>query len=125
MKLIPTLKPGGTLFLEEPDGHCIDTLDTTAWHDLTMRVFGIIDRRGSDILWARGLPERVLPRAELRNIRADVDLPYFQGGSNQAEFWKLTWAKVHDTVADTGIDVAQCNRELAPCSMISRRSFPD
>ena len=111
-KLIPTLKPGGTLFLEEPDGHAIDTLDTTAWHDLTMRVFGIIDGRGSDILWARGLPARVLSLG-LRNIRADVDLPYFQGGSNQAEFWKMTWAKVRDTVADTDIDVDRCNRELA------------
>jgi hypothetical protein len=49
----------------------------------------------------------------LRDIRADVDLPYFQGGSNQAEFWKMTWAKVRDTVADSGIDVARWNRELA------------
>jgi SAM-dependent methyltransferase len=111
-KLIPTLRPGGTLFLEEPDGQSVDTLDTSAWHDLTMRVFGIIEGRGSDVLWARGLPERVLSLG-LRDIRADVDLPYFQGGSNQAEFWKMTWAKVRDTVADSGIDVARWNRELA------------
>ena len=111
-KLIPTLKPGGTLFLEEPDGHAIDTLDTTAWHNLTMRVFDLIDARGSDILWARGLPERVLSLG-LRDIRVDVDLPYFQGGSSHAEFWKMTWSKVRDTVADTGIDVDQWNRELA------------
>lgn len=111
-KLIPALKPGGTLFLEEPDGHSIDTLDKTPWHDLTMRVFDIIDRRGSDILWARRLPERVLSLG-MRNVRADVDLPYFQGGSNHAEFWKMTWGKVRDTAADTGIDLDQWNRELA------------
>ena len=111
-KLIPTLKPGGTLFLEEPDGHAIDTLDESEWHDLTMRVFDIIDRRGSDILWARGLPARALSLG-LHDIRADVDLPYFRGGSNHAEFWKMTWAKVRDTVADTSIDVDRWNRELA------------
>jgi hypothetical protein len=33
-----------------------------------MRVFGIIDRRGSDILWVRGLPERALSLG-MRNIR--------------------------------------------------------
>ena len=111
-KLIATLKPGGTLFLEEPDGHSIDTLDDSEWHDLTMRVFDIIDQRGSDILWARELPARVLSLG-LNNIRAEVDLPYFQGGSNHAEFWKLTWAKVRDSAAGTRIDVAQWNRELA------------
>jgi SAM-dependent methyltransferase len=110
-KLISTLKPGGTLFLEEPDGHSIATLDATEWHDLTMRVFGIIERRGSNILWARGLPARVLSLG-LRNIRVEVDLPYFQGGSNQAEFWKMTWAKVRDT-AGAGSDAEQWNRELA------------
>jgi 2-polyprenyl-3-methyl-5-hydroxy-6-metoxy-1,4-benzoquinol methylase len=111
-KLIATLKPGGMLFLEEPDGHSVDTLDTSAWHDLTMRVLDIIDRRGSDILWARGLPARVLSLG-LRIVRADVDLPYFQGASNQAEFWKMTWAKVRDTVVATGIDVERWNSELA------------
>jgi ubiquinone/menaquinone biosynthesis C-methylase UbiE len=118
-KLIPALKPGGTLFLEEPDGHSIDTLDNSAWHDLTMRIFDIIDRRGSNILWARGLPQRVLSLG-LHSVRADVDLPYFQGGSNQAEFWKMTWAKVRDTVADTGIDVARWDRELAALDDRSR-----
>lgn len=121
-KLIPALKRGGTLFLEEPDGHSIDTLDTSAWHDLTTRIFGIIDRRGSDILWARGLPARLLSLG-LDGIRADVDLPYFQGGSNQAEFWKMTWGKVRDTVADTGIDVPRWNRELAVLDDRSRM-FP-
>jgi hypothetical protein len=48
----------------------------------------------------------------LRNIRVEVDLPYFQGGSNQAEFWKMTWAKVRDT-AGAGSDAEQWNRELA------------
>lgn len=110
-KLILALKPGGTLFLEEPDGHSIDTLDATEWHDVTMRVFGIIEQRGSDILWARGLPARVLSLG-MRDIRAEVDLPYFQGGSNHAEFWKMTWGKVRDTLASTDIDVDQWNREL-------------
>lgn len=110
-KLIPTLKPGGTLFLEEPDGGSVDALDDSPWHDLTMRVFYVIERRGSDILWARTLPQRVLSLG-MENVRVDVDLPYFQGGSNQAEFWKMTWAKVRDTVGDTVIDVDQWNREL-------------
>ena len=111
-RLILTLKAGGTLFLEEPDGHSIDTLDKGPWHDLTMRVLDIIDGRGSDVLWARGLPERVVSLG-LRKVRAEIDLPYFQGGSHQADFWKMTWAKVRDTVADTDIDLARWNRELA------------
>jgi len=121
-RLIPALKPGGTLFLEEPDGHSIETLDNGAWRDLTMRVFDIIERRGSDVLWARALPERVLSFG-LRNVRVDVDLPFFQGGSNHAEFWKMTWGKVRDTVADTGIDVAGWNRDLAVLDDASRM-FP-
>jgi SAM-dependent methyltransferase len=111
-KLISTLRPGGTLFLEEPDGHAIETLDDTPWHDLTMRVFSIIEQRSSDILWARNLPARVLSLG-LSNLRVDVDLPYFQGGSNHAEFWKMTWAKVRDTVRGADNDVDRWNRELA------------
>jgi len=121
-KLIPTLKPGGTLFLEEPDGHSIETLDDTEWHHLTMRVFNIIERRGSDILWARGLPARVASLG-MRNVRAEVDLPYFQGGSNHAEFWKMTWGKVRDSLTGVDIDVDQWNRELAVLDDRSRM-FP-
>jgi hypothetical protein len=41
------VKPGKTLFLEEPDMHTVETLDRTGWHDVSMRVLPVVAPRGS------------------------------------------------------------------------------
>ncbi len=111
-KLIDVLKPGGTLFLEEADVHPIDTLDHTGWRDVSRRVFPIIARRGSKVDWARDLPY-LLVRLGLEGLRAEAEHPYFFGGSELSEFWKISWRRVRDGVAESGDDVAAWDRDLA------------
>jgi len=112
VKLVASLKPGGTLFLEESDGHPIETLDRTPWRDVSERVLDIIRRRGTDPEWARDLPYKMAPLG-LGNVRAEAETPYFHGGSDIAQFWKISWSLVRDGVAAAGADVSQWNRELA------------
>jgi SAM-dependent methyltransferase len=112
LKLIELLKPGGTLFLEEADCNPVETLDRTGWRDVSRRVFPIIAVRGSKVDWARDLPY-TLVQLGLRQLRAEAEHPYFFGGSDLAEFWKISWKRVRDGVAAAGGDVAEWDRELA------------
>jgi SAM-dependent methyltransferase len=112
LKLIDLLKPGGTLFVEESDSHPIETLDGTGWRDVSRRVFPIIALRGSKVDWARDLPYLVA-QLGLRRLRAEAEHQYFFGGSELAEFWKISWKRVRDGVAASGGDVADWDRELS------------
>jgi len=49
----------------------------------------------------------------LRRLRAEAEHPYFFGGSDLAEFWKISWKRVRDGVATSGGDIAEWDRELA------------
>src|SRR5262245_14868733 len=111
-KLVAWLAPGGTLFVEEPDGISVRTLDRTGFRALSERVFEIIHARGSNPDWSRDLPF-MMPPLGLRNVRAEAETPYFSGASELAEFWRISWGRVRDAVAQTGADVSQWDRELA------------
>jgi 2-polyprenyl-3-methyl-5-hydroxy-6-metoxy-1,4-benzoquinol methylase len=111
-KLAACLAPGGMLFLEEPDAISVRTLDRTAFLTLSSRVFEIVQPRGSDPDWARDLPFKMASLG-LANMRAEAETPYFHGASELAEFWRISWGRVRDTVAESGADVAQWDRELA------------
>jgi SAM-dependent methyltransferase len=111
-RLIELLKPGGTLFVEEADANPIETLDRTGWRDVSRRVFPIIALRGSQVDWARDLPYLVA-QLGLHRVRAAAEHPYFFGGSDLAEFWKISWKRVRDGVEAAGGDVAGWDRELA------------
>jgi SAM-dependent methyltransferase len=110
--LIDLLKPGGTLFLEEPDAHPMLTLGPLGWRDLAARVFEVMWRHGSHAEWARDVPDMV-SQLGLRTVRAESEFPYFHGGSGLAEFWKRSWSRVRDEEAASGVDVSQWDRELA------------
>jgi SAM-dependent methyltransferase len=112
LKLIEVLKPGGTLFLEEADANPVETLDRTGWRDVSRRVFPIIALHGSKVDWARDLPYLVV-QLGLRCMRAEAEYSYFFGGSGQAEFWKISWKRVRDSVEAAGGDVTDWDRELA------------
>jgi SAM-dependent methyltransferase len=111
-KLADCLAPGGRLFLEEPDATSVRTLDRTGFLALSLRVFEIIRLRGSDPEWARDLPFKMTSLG-LGNVRAEGETPYFHGASELAEFWRISWKKVRDAVAESGVDVTQWDRELA------------
>ena len=112
MKLVEWLAPGGTLFVEEPDGISVRTLDRTGFRTLSLRVFEIIHARGSNPDWSRDLPFKMASLG-LTNVRAEGETPYFPGRSELAEFWRISWGRVRDAVAQTGADVTQWDRELA------------
>jgi hypothetical protein len=111
-KLVAAPKPGGTLFLEEPDCLPVQGLDRTGFHYVSMRVFSIVRERGSESFWARELPHMVAALG-LRLLRATGEVPYFGGASELAEFWKMSWERVRDGVAASGGDVSAWDRELA------------
>lgn len=111
-KLIELVKPGGIIFLEEPDALPVLALDRSGWRDLSARVFDVISKRGSNVEWGRDMPS-ALSALGLRNLRAESEFPYFNGGSDLAEFWKQSWSRVRDGVAAAGADVSHWDRELA------------
>jgi SAM-dependent methyltransferase len=119
LRLIELLKPGGCLFLEEADGNPVETLDRTGWGDVSRRVFPVIAQRGSKVDWARDLPY-VFVQLGLEGLRAEAEYPYFFGGSELAEFWKISWKRVRDGVAAAGGDVTEWDRELAELDDPSR-----
>jgi hypothetical protein len=80
--------------------------------DVSRRVFPIIALRGSKVDWARDLPYIVVELG-LRRLRAEAEHPYFFGGSDLAEFWKISWKRVRDRVAASGGEIAEWDRELA------------
>lgn len=112
VRLGSLLKPGGRMLLEEGDGLPIDALDESPFRPLTGRVFATILPRGSDARWARRLPQIVVA-AGLTVLSAEADWEWFWGGSPVAEFWKISWTRVRDAVAEAGGDVTQWDRELA------------
>ena len=103
---------GGTLFVEEPDAISVRTLDRSGFRSLSLRVFEIVQSRGSHPDWSRDLPFKMTSLG-LGNVRAEGETPYFRGASELAEFWRLSWGRVRDAVAQTGTDITQWDRELA------------
>ena len=88
-KFADCLAPGGTLFLEEPDAISVRTLDRTGFRTLSLRVFDIVEPRGSHPDWARGLPF-TMASLGLGNVRAEGEARYFHGASELAEFWRIS-----------------------------------
>jgi SAM-dependent methyltransferase len=111
-KLSDCLAAGGTLFLEEPDAISVRTLDRTGFGTLSSRVFEIIQARGSHPDWAHDLPYKMASLG-LGSVRAEGETPYFHGASELAEFWRISWGRVRDALAESGTDVTQWDRELA------------
>jgi SAM-dependent methyltransferase len=111
-RLVDCLSSGGTLFLEEPDAISVRTLDRTGFRTVSLRIFEIVQLRGSHPDWAQDLPFKMTSLG-LGNVRVEGETPYFHGASELAEFWRISWGRVRDAVAQTGTDVTEWDRELA------------
>ena len=73
---------------------------------LCLRVFEIVQQRGSHPDWGRDLLFKMASLG-LGNVRAEGETPYFHGASELAEFWRISWARVRDAVAESGADVTR------------------
>lgn len=85
-KLVGTLAPAGTLFLEEGDAFPLEASRS----ELLRRVWEQPAKRWR---WARALPER-LQEMGLVDVRIDVEAPIFQGGSPRAQFYASSIATI-------------------------------
>jgi SAM-dependent methyltransferase len=113
-----SLKPGGWLLVEEhelfptqmePGG---PSLYTRLWKAL--RELG--HRRGMDSAWARRVPA-LLQQLGLQQVGTDVDMPFFNGGSPAAEFWRLTAEQLLPQMEAQGLLTRQ---ELAEATTLMR-----
>jgi len=90
-QLAASLKPGGWLLVEEHESFpaLLEKGVPPAYPRLWEAMFEAGHRRGMDGAWARKVPG-LLRKLGLEQVGTDVDVPFFQGGSPAAEFWRLT-----------------------------------
>ena len=100
-RLCATLRPGGTLMLEEADVYPILAAETGPYRDAWLAFRRAYLLAGTNDEWARDLPLR-LARRGLIDVQAEVDVRLFRGGSTEAQFWSLTWEQVRDRVVAVG-----------------------
>ena len=113
-KLVDCLALGGTLFVEEPDSISVRTLDRSGFiRSLSLRVFEIVSITRIRTRTGVVISPFKMTSLGLGNVRAEGEHPYFRGASELAEFWRLSWGRVRDAVAQTGTDITQWDSELA------------
>ena len=101
VKLISALRPGGWILCEENDSFPIIGAATGNYKEAWISFIRGMEAPGVNPTWVRTLPS-LLEQLGLKNIRTDVDVPFFRGGSAEAEFWKLTWIQSIDRVVASG-----------------------
>jgi hypothetical protein len=113
--LVAALRPGGVLLIEDGDHFPIQALDTGLHAEVVEAFLDSAVRAGMAKDWARQLPAE-LHRRGLQDIWADCQVPLFEGGSVQAEFWRLTVAQVRELIVAEGISpqrIDEWDRRLA------------
>jgi SAM-dependent methyltransferase len=101
-RLVGALRPGGLLMLEEDDIHPVLATASGPYRDAWDAFLTGMRSGGTDPEWARGLPDR-LEVLGLLDVGAELDGQLFRGGSEQAEFWSLTWLQGRDRVVAMGV----------------------
>lgn len=100
-RLVAILRPGGVVLLEEHDVFPIQaTADGAYGATWSVFIHGM-EAGGVAPSWVRILPARC-ESLGLVDIATDVDVPFFRGGSPEAEFWQLTWLQAVDRVVAAG-----------------------
>ena len=129
-KLISALKPGGWLVLEEHDKYGTFTLmsENLAFAKALYMLTKTVESNGGSLSWARNLPT-LLQDAGLMDVDAEIDAPFFRGGSAYACFWGHSFEELRDKIMiqgmageDVDMAVAQandCNLWLSCHAMIA------
>ena len=105
-RLIAALRPGGCLFLEEPDRYPIEALGSGLYRQTWEALFSRLSRAGMDLAWARALPVLLHSRG-LAGVEADSELRFVEGGSPDADFQRLTVSQLRETDLTRGIPAEQ------------------
>jgi len=100
-KLVSALRPGGWILCEEHDIFPIIGAATGIYKDAWLSFARGMVAAGVNPTWVRTLPSS-LEQLGLLNIMTDVRVPFFRGGSHEAQFWKLTWMQSKDKVVASG-----------------------
>jgi len=100
-KLVAALRPGGWILCEEQDIFPIIGAATGNYKDAWLSFARGMEAAGVNPTWVRTLPSS-LEQLGLLNIMTDVRVPFFRGGSYEAQFWKLTWMQSMDKVVASG-----------------------
>lgn len=96
-KLVRTLRPGGTLLLEEMGMTCAFESDDIFRRALDAMYRPILEvRAGMDLCWADTLPDLLEPLG-LIDVGSARDRMTFTGGSVLAEFFRVTWQQYLET----------------------------
>jgi len=102
-RLIEKVAPGGAILCEEYD--VFPVLGTTegAYQEAWSAFGRAMASKGVSPTWIRTVPAR-MEALGLAEIRTDVDVPLFRGGSREAEFWQLTWRQTFDMMVASGVN---------------------
>ncbi|MEM9592407.1 MAG: methyltransferase [Pseudomonadota bacterium] len=102
LKLATTVKPGGVLFVQEPDFHPVLNTDNPAVRDFWQGFLAWSATRGIDYFVGRKLAP-ALSAAGMTTIDVHGETILFQGGSAYARFWLLTFEELRDPILSSGL----------------------
>ena len=111
-RLVSALRPGGRLFLEDvvfggPHLSLVAPMMVPAAAGLVMArameaVAGGFRAAGADPLYGLLLPERMVD-AGLVDVEAELTTLLVRGGSERAQFYRLSLAELHDRLVEAGL----------------------
>ncbi|MHB8669700.1 MAG: class I SAM-dependent methyltransferase [Acidimicrobiales bacterium] len=100
-RLVATVAPGGFVLFEEHDVFPIQAAADGAYGAAWSVFVRAVEAGGVAPTWVRSLPARC-ESLGLVDVATDVDVPFFCGGSPEAEFWQLTWLQTMDRILGAG-----------------------
>ena len=101
-QLLAALRPGGVLLLEDADHFPVAALGSGLYAEVFEAFIDSAVQAGMAKDWARQLPSELYRRG-LRDVWTECDVPLYEGGSVQSEFWRLSLAQARDLVVAMGI----------------------
>ena len=94
-KLLPLLRPGGVLLLEEADYFPLAGVTSQAFGEVARSLVG-------KWTWARTMPT-TLARLGAVDVKATIDTPFLRGGSTEAAFWTHTFRTAEQRLTDPAV----------------------
>jgi hypothetical protein len=100
------VRPGGRLLVEEPDQHDVEAPGRDLYRDTWAALVERLRVAGVDVAWPTTLP-RLLHERGLVDVEADSEMHFFEGGSLESEFLRLTIVQLREAGLTSGIPARQ------------------